>query len=151
MRASHAYGSSGATETARLVLDYAFTILGLFNVMLHVYGYNQAALRTYLKAGFREFGRRTQSRVFAGQRWDEEYMECLASGFSSPVLGRVWIPDEPRPSSHAPQLYHQPATESGPLSAQCHLGSRAMSLPQAVIQHDMLTARWVKLILDALG
>ncbi|MDF3041412.1 MAG: transcriptional regulator, GntR family [Thermomicrobiales bacterium] len=26
-----------------------------------------------------------------------------------------------------------------------------MSLPQAVIQHDILTARWVKLILDALG
>jgi diamine N-acetyltransferase len=98
-----ARGLGAGTEATRLVLDYAFTILGLFNVMLHVYGYNQAALRTYLKAGFREFGRRTQSRVFAGQRWDEVYMECLASGFSSPVLGRVWIPDEPRPSSHAPQ------------------------------------------------
>jgi RimJ/RimL family protein N-acetyltransferase len=91
-----AQGKGYGTETTRLVLDYAFTVLGLFNVMLHVYSYNQAALRAYVKAGFREFGRRSQSRVLAGQRWDEVYMECLASEFTSPVLGRVWIPDECR-------------------------------------------------------
>jgi RimJ/RimL family protein N-acetyltransferase len=81
---SDARGRGYGTETTRLMLDYAFTVLGLFNVMLHVYSYNQAALRAYLKAGFREFGRRSQSRVFAGQRWDEVYMECLASDYSSP-------------------------------------------------------------------
>jgi RimJ/RimL family protein N-acetyltransferase len=91
-----ARGQGAGTETTRLMLDYAFTILGLFNVMLHVYSYNQAALRAYLKAGFREFGRRSQSRVFAGQRWDEVYMECLASEFTSPVLSRGWVADEPR-------------------------------------------------------
>jgi diamine N-acetyltransferase len=91
-----ARGQSHGTETTRLVLDYAFTVLGLFNVMLHVYSYNEAALRAYLKAGFREFGRRSQSRVLAGQRWDEVYMECLASEFTSPVLNRGWVADEPR-------------------------------------------------------
>ena len=92
-----ARGRGYGTETTRLMLDYAFTVLGLFNVMLHVYSYNEAALRAYLKAGFREFGRRSQSRVLAGQRWDEVYMECLASEFTSPVLGRSWVPDELRP------------------------------------------------------
>src|SRR5918993_589726 len=89
-----ARGKGFGTETTRLMLDYAFTVLGLSNVMLHVYSYNQVALQAYKKAGFREFGRRSQSRVFAGQRWDEVYMECLASEFSNSVLGRTWVPDE---------------------------------------------------------
>jgi RimJ/RimL family protein N-acetyltransferase len=92
-----ARGQGYGTETTRLMIDYAFTVLGLFNVMLHVYSHNPAALRAYLKAGFREFGRRSQSRVYAGQRWDEVYMECVASNYSSPMLGAVWIPDEVRP------------------------------------------------------
>jgi diamine N-acetyltransferase len=92
-----ARGQGYGTETTRLMIDYAFTVLGLFNVMLHVYSYNPAALHAYLKAGFREFGRRSQSRVYAGQRWDEVYMECVASEYSSPMLGAVWIPDEVRP------------------------------------------------------
>ncbi|MGH2617896.1 MAG: GNAT family N-acetyltransferase [Thermomicrobiales bacterium] len=93
-----ARGQGYGTEATRLVLDYAFTVLGLVNVMLRVYGYNRPALRAYTNAGFREFGRRSQCRVFAGQRWDEVYMECLASGFTSPVLGRLWLPDEFRPA-----------------------------------------------------
>jgi RimJ/RimL family protein N-acetyltransferase len=93
---AEARGRGCGTETTGLMLDYAFTVLGLFNVMLHVYSYNEAALRAYLKAGFREFGRRSQSRVLAGQRWDEVYMECLASEFTSPVLNRGWVADEPR-------------------------------------------------------
>jgi RimJ/RimL family protein N-acetyltransferase len=67
------------TETTRLMLAYAFTSLGLHNVMLRVYEYNLAGIRAYQKAGFREFGRRQQSHFFAGQRWDEVYMQCLAS------------------------------------------------------------------------
>jgi diamine N-acetyltransferase len=84
------------TETTRLIADYAFNALGLFSVMLRVYAYNLAGLRAYAKAGFREFGRRRGSRVFAGQRWDEIYMECLADGFVSPGLDQVFVADLPR-------------------------------------------------------
>ena len=93
---SDARGRGAGTETTRLMLDYAFTALGLFNVMLHVYSYNQAALRAYEKAGFREFGRRSQSRLYAGRRWDEVYMECVASEFSSLMAGKVPIADDVR-------------------------------------------------------
>jgi hypothetical protein len=31
-----------------------------------------------------------------GRRWDTTYMDCLTSEFTSPVLGRVFSPDEPR-------------------------------------------------------
>ncbi len=88
-----ARGRGYGTDVTRLMLDFAFTALGLHSVMLRVYAYNLAGQRAYEKAGFREFGRRRESRVFAGRRWDEVYMECLVSDFASPVLDRVFVPD----------------------------------------------------------
>lgn len=84
------------TETTRLILDYAFTSLGLHNVMLTVYEFNTAGLKVYEKAGFREFGRRTQCRLMGGKLWDEVFMECVSTGFESPILGRIFTPDDPR-------------------------------------------------------
>ena len=84
------------TEAARLMLDYAFTARGLLNVMLIVNAYNRAGLRAYEKAGFREFGRRRQCRFMGGKMWDHVYMECIAAEFTSPVLGSVFVPDQPQ-------------------------------------------------------
>lgn len=80
-----ARGRGLGTETTRLMRDYAFDHLGLHNLMLRVYDYNLAGIHAYQKAGFREFGRRQQSHWFAGRRWDEISMQCLASEFGSPV------------------------------------------------------------------
>lgn len=91
-----ARGKGYGTEAVRLVLDYAFVALGLHNVMLTVYEFNLAGRRAYEKAGFREFGRRRQARLMGGRLWDEIYMDCLASEFTSPVLGKVFVPDEAR-------------------------------------------------------
>jgi diamine N-acetyltransferase len=91
-----ARGKGFGTEATRLMLDYAFTALGLHNVMLTVYEFNLAARRAYEKAGFREIGRRRQARFMGGKFWDEVYMDCLASEFDSPVLANVFAPDEPR-------------------------------------------------------
>ena len=82
-----ARGKGYGTETARLMLDYAFTALGLHSVMLVVAEFNLAGRRAYENAGFRECGR----------LWDAVYMDCLATEFASPVLSRVFVPDEPRP------------------------------------------------------
>jgi RimJ/RimL family protein N-acetyltransferase len=89
-------GKGYGTEATRLMLDYAFTALGLNNVMLSVYAFNLAGKRAYEKAGFRECGRRRQARWMGGTLWDVIYMECLASEFSSPVLGRIFVPDRER-------------------------------------------------------
>ena len=91
-----ARGGGYGTEATRLVLDYAFTALGLHSVMLTVYEFNLAGRRAYEKAGFREFGRRRQSHRMGGRSWDEIYLDCLATEFTSPVLGRVFLPDAPR-------------------------------------------------------
>ena len=76
-----ARGRGLGTETSRLMLNYAFNGIGLHNVMLRVYEYKLAGIRAYEKAGFREFGRRRQSHLHAGQRWDEVYMQYLAREF----------------------------------------------------------------------
>ncbi|HUS17293.1 MAG TPA: GNAT family protein [Chloroflexia bacterium] len=85
-----ARGRGLGTEATRLVLDYAFTVLGLHNVLLEVYEFNAAGRRAYAKAGFRECGRRRESHWMGGRLWDVIYMECLASEFTSPVLGQVF-------------------------------------------------------------
>lgn len=89
-------GKGLGTEATRLMLDYAYTALGLHNVMLIVYEFNLAGVRAYEKAGFREFGRRRQSHWMGGRCWDVIYMDCLTSEFTSPRLSQVFLPDEPR-------------------------------------------------------
>ena len=89
-------GQGYGTEATQLTLDFAFTALGLHSIMLTVYEYNAAGRRSYEKAGFREFGRRHESRRMGGRFWDEIYMECLATEFVSPVLARIFVPDVPR-------------------------------------------------------
>ncbi len=87
-----ARGKGYGTEVTRLMLDYAFTALSLHSVMLTVAEYNLAGRRAYERAGFREFGRRRECRMRAGQLYDMVYMDCLSTDFTSPVLGSILTP-----------------------------------------------------------
>ena len=89
-------GKGYGTETTRLTLDYAFTALGLHNVMLEVSEYNFAGRRAYEKAGFREIGRRREADLLLGRYWDLILMDCISTEFESPVLGKVFAPDVAR-------------------------------------------------------
>jgi diamine N-acetyltransferase len=91
-----ARGKGFGTETTRLMLDYAFTALGLYNVALTVAEWNVAGQRAYARAGFRECGRRRQCWLMGGRRWDQIAMDCLATEFTSPALARIFAPDAPR-------------------------------------------------------
>lgn len=92
-------GRGYGTEATQLMLDYAFTALGLHSVMLTVYAPNSAGLRAYTKAGFKECGRRRESYLMGGTRWDTVYMDCLATEFASPLLHGIFTPDAPQASS----------------------------------------------------
>jgi diamine N-acetyltransferase len=78
------WGKGYGTEATSLILDFAFHALGLHNVMLRTADYNERAIRAYLRAGFKEFGRRRESWKIGGRAYDTVYMECLATEFSSP-------------------------------------------------------------------
>lgn len=91
-----ARGKGFGTEATRLLLDVAFTVLGLHAVWLTVYAFNLAGQRCYAKAGFREVGRRRECRLLNGVLHDEIVMDILATEFESPVLARLFRPDEPR-------------------------------------------------------
>jgi RimJ/RimL family protein N-acetyltransferase len=83
------WGKGYGTETTRLMLEYGFRGLGLHNVMLTVYSFNEAGIRAYTRAGFREFGRRREALRLGGRAFDIVYMDCLATEFESGVLHRL--------------------------------------------------------------
>jgi RimJ/RimL family protein N-acetyltransferase len=83
-------GEGLGTEATRLTLDWAFNVLSLNNVLLEVLPWNAGAIRAYEKAGFRLVGHRREALMAAGRRWDEVYMDALASEFKGSVLaGRL--------------------------------------------------------------
>lgn len=75
------WGKGYGTETARLMLGYGFTPLGLHNILLRVFSTNARALGAYARAGFRECGRRRECLRAGGVVCDEIFMECLATEF----------------------------------------------------------------------
>ena len=78
-------GRGYGTEAVQLLVDYAFTVLGVHNVWLDTPAYNIGAIRAYEKAGFREIGRRRDARMLAGHRYDIVLMDCIADEFVPPA------------------------------------------------------------------
>jgi RimJ/RimL family protein N-acetyltransferase len=90
------WGKGYGTETTRLVLDYAFNRLGLHNVVLTVYSFNERGIRAYTRAGFRVIGRRREAFRLGDQAHDVLYMDCTATEFQSPLAGDRAV-EEPVP------------------------------------------------------
>lgn len=67
------YGTDAMVQTLR----YAFTELNLQRVTLNVFEFNERAVRSYEKIGFRMEGRQRQAIIREGRRWDILYMGIL--------------------------------------------------------------------------
>ncbi len=85
-------GKGLGTEAVELVLDYGFTALGLHSIWLTTYEFNLAGQRAYLKAGFREVGRRRSCRWHLGRYWDEIHMDILEDEFTASRLRKILPP-----------------------------------------------------------
>ncbi len=68
-------------EATRLLLEWAFTVVGLENVLLAVLPSNPAGIRAYERAGFELVGRRRNAASSMGGREDEILMDAVASDF----------------------------------------------------------------------
>ena len=71
------WGKGYGTDAMKLILRYAFLELNLRRVTLSVFEYNERAIRSYEKAGFRLEGRQRQAIQREGRRWDIVYMGIL--------------------------------------------------------------------------
>ena len=69
------------TETVKLLIKYGFEYLNLNNIMLQVYSFNERAIKSYKKAGFKEFGRRHNVLTIKNKLYDEIYMEILKEDY----------------------------------------------------------------------
>lgn len=65
-------GQGFGTEATGLVLDHAFSALGLHRVSLEVYAFNPRAQRSYEKAGFI-----VEGRLRDALRWDGEWVDAI--------------------------------------------------------------------------
>lgn len=86
------WGKGYGTETTILILDYAFTVLGLHNVLLSTYSYNERAVRAYTRAGFRVIGRQREAARQGNQIYDIIFMDCLSTEFRSPLKRVIELP-----------------------------------------------------------
>jgi RimJ/RimL family protein N-acetyltransferase len=73
------WGKGYGTDAVKVILELAFSELNLHRVSLTVFGYNQRAIRSYEKAGFRMEGCQRGFLKREGQRWDLIYMGILRS------------------------------------------------------------------------
>jgi diamine N-acetyltransferase len=87
------HGKGYGAEVTTLMLDYAFSKLGLHSVVLEVASHNEAGIRAYRRAGFREIGRRREAFLMEGQWHDKVYMDILESEFERPVFGKIQSDD----------------------------------------------------------
>ncbi len=84
------WGRGYGQEATRLLLEYAFGLLNLNSVALGVYACNERAIHCYRQVGFKEFGRRRQARIVAGEKFDLVLMDILAEEFD-PAYVRGFI------------------------------------------------------------
>ncbi|GEM48569.1 GNAT family N-acetyltransferase [Deinococcus cellulosilyticus] len=63
------------TEATRLMVEYGMFHLNLYNIDLTVYSFNPRGIQAYLKAGFREVGRRRGAALLGHERFDRVWME----------------------------------------------------------------------------
>ncbi|HEU5057285.1 MAG TPA: GNAT family protein [Kofleriaceae bacterium] len=79
-------GQGLGTEATRLVLDFAFHVLHLRNVLLETLDWNLAGLTAYERAGFRRVGVRRGAVMSRGRRTDVVIMDAVPEDFGASVL-----------------------------------------------------------------
>jgi len=77
------------TEAMNLLLDYGFNLLNLNNIMLRVYSFNKRAINCYKKCGFKEIGRRREATIIGNKKYDQIYMDILASEFEGKIPEKI--------------------------------------------------------------
>lgn len=69
-------------EASKLILEFAFNILNLNNMMLYAIEFNQKAIEMYKSIGFKEIGKRRKAYPINNNIYDEVYLDILKEEFN---------------------------------------------------------------------
>ena len=69
------------TEALSLLIDYGFKALNFHNIMLKVYEYNEGAIKSYEKIGFKYIGKRREALLRKLEKHSIVYMDILPNEF----------------------------------------------------------------------
>lgn len=83
------WGKGYGQDVMNLILDYAFNLLNINNIMLGTFEFNQRAIALYKKVGFKEIGRRRQGRIIGGKKFDVIFMDLLAEEFQPAYVNSI--------------------------------------------------------------
>jgi RimJ/RimL family protein N-acetyltransferase len=72
-----AWGQGFGSEATALMVEHAFSSLGLHRVALAVFAFNQRAIRAYRRVGFLDEGVAREAIWREGRWWDEIHMSVL--------------------------------------------------------------------------
>jgi RimJ/RimL family protein N-acetyltransferase len=78
-----AWGRGHGTDATRLMVDHAFTGLGLHRIALTVFAFNDRAIRSYRSVGFVVEGRAREAIWREDRWWDEISMSILYSDWTA--------------------------------------------------------------------
>lgn len=77
------WGRGYGSDAMHLLIDFIFNEMNMNKVQLHVYSYNERAIKSYLKCGFVEEGRLRQTQYKRGVYHDEVVMGLLKEEYDS--------------------------------------------------------------------
>ena len=69
------------TEALSLLLDYGFNALNFHNISLRVYSFNERAIKSYEKIGFKIMGKKREALLRGKERHDIIFMDILYNEF----------------------------------------------------------------------
>lgn len=78
------------TESTKLLLDFAFNVLNLRNIMVEIFSFNEGSLRMCKKCGFKEIGRRRKAIIYGKKEYDEVFMDILSEEFKDSTIERLF-------------------------------------------------------------
>lgn len=87
------WGKGYGTEATSLVVDFGFTALGLHNIILDPLSFNERAIRTYQRVGFKEIGRRREAYRIGNRVYDLVLMDCLSTDFKPLAKRAIELPE----------------------------------------------------------
>jgi RimJ/RimL family protein N-acetyltransferase len=75
-------------EAMSLLIDYAFNVLNLHNIMLRVFSFNERGIKCYKKIGFKEVGLIREAHRINREVHDILLMDLLPSEFYEQATGK---------------------------------------------------------------